>query len=134
MAAKRNTTKPDAPTWSLTEQQRTAIDLLVTGRNLQDTADAVHVSRPTVSGWLHHNPGFHAELNQRRQELWSDLVDGLRALAPRAMEVLAQALDSADPVPAAIHILKACGLYGGIAAPRGSTDPAILDAAQQLAA
>jgi hypothetical protein len=132
MAAKRNQTKPDAD-WSLSEQQRTAIDLLVTGTNVQDTADAVGVQRSTVSGWVHHHPGFQAALNTRRQELWADLVDGLRALAPKAVQVLAQALDGAEAVSAAIHVLKACGLYGGVAVPRGETDPQMLAAAMQVA-
>src|SRR5262245_10011965 len=74
---KRNLTHPDAtPDWSLSEQQRTAIQLIVSGKNFQTVADAIAVQRPTVSHWVHHHPGFQAELNRCRQELWADLVDG----------------------------------------------------------
>jgi hypothetical protein len=134
MASKRNQTNPDAtPDWTLSQQQLTAIDLLVTGNTLQAVADAIGVQRPTVSQWVTHHPGFQAEVNLRRQQLWADLVDGLRALAPKAMEVLKAELEGETPLQAAIHVLKACGLYGGIAAPRGPTDPRELAAAMQLA-
>ena len=130
---KRNLTNPDAtPDWSLSEQQQTAINLIVSGKNFQTVADAIAVQRPTVSHWVHHHPGFQAELNRRRQELWADLVDGLRSLAPKALEVLARELDGEAPLPAAIHILRAVGLYGGIAAPSGETDPQAIALAMKM--
>jgi hypothetical protein len=129
----RNLTNPDAtPDWSLSEQQRTAINLIVSGKNFQTVADAIAVQRPTVSHWVNHHPGFQAELNRRRQELWADLVDGLRSLAPKALEVLVWELEGEAPLAAAIHVLKASGLYGGIAAPAGPTDPDTIAIAQQL--
>jgi hypothetical protein len=125
--AKRNPTNPDAgapaPSWELSEQQRTAVDLIVSGRNLQDTADALGVQRLTVSQWVNHHPGFQAALNLRRRELWADLVDHLRALAPRAVQILANALESDQPMPAALAILRACGLANGPLAPTGPTTP-----------
>ena len=133
MPTRRNPTKPDTPDWSLSEQQRTAVDLLVSGTNLQDTADAIAVTRQTVSEWLHHHPGFQAALNRRRQELWADMVDGLRALAPKAMAVLEKELDGETSLPAAIHVLRACGLYGA-AAPAGPIEPEEIAARMQLAA
>ena len=131
--SKRTLTNPDAtPDWTLSQQQLTAIDLLVTGKTLQAVADAIGVQRPTVSQWVNHHPGFQAELNLRRQQLWADLVDGLRALAPKAMEVLKAELEGETPLQAAIHVLKACGLYGGIAAPRGPIEPDEIAIAMQL--
>jgi len=134
MASKRNRTNSDAtPDWTLSEQQRTAIDLLVTGRNIQDTADSVGVARPTVSAWLHHSPIFQAALNQRRQELWQDVTDALRALAPAAVEVLKRELEGEEPLAAAVHLLKCLGLYGMSCVPQGPTDPRVLAAAAQSA-
>jgi DNA-binding CsgD family transcriptional regulator len=131
--AKRNLTNPNVRSdWNLSQQQQTAVDLLVSGKNLQETADSIGVQRPTVSQWLHHNAAFIAAVNQRRQELWADLVDGLRALAPKALAVLARELDGEAPLPAAIHILRAVGLYGGIAAPSGETDPQAIALAMKL--
>jgi hypothetical protein len=133
MPTRRIPTNPDTPDWSLSEPQRTAVDLIVSGKTLQDTADAIAVTRQTVSVWLNHHPGFQAALNKRRQELWADLVDGLRALAPKALAVLARALDGEEPLPAAVHVLKACWLYGGVQAPSGPTDPEPIALAMKLA-
>jgi hypothetical protein len=134
MPSRRYQTNSDArPDWSLSEQQLTAIDLLVTGKNLQDTANAIGVQRGTVSQWVNHHPGFQAALNRRRQELWADMIDGLRALLPKAIEVLAQALEGEDSLAAAIHVLKSCGLYGTAAAPSGPIEPEGIAARMQLA-
>jgi hypothetical protein len=133
MPTQRKPTNPDTPDWTLTPQQHTAVDLLVSGKNLQDTATAVEVTRPTVSEWVNHHPGFQAALNQRRQELWADMTDGLRALLPRAIEVLQRELEGEQALSAAVHLLKCCGLYGGMGAPSGQTDAAAIALAQQLA-
>ena len=120
--SKRKMTVPDAaPDWSLSQQHQTAIDLIVAGRNLQETADAIGVQRPTVSHWLNHHCGFQAALNRRREELWADLTDGLRALAPTALEVLKRELEGATPLPAALAILKAVGLTSANLRPTGPT-------------
>jgi hypothetical protein len=42
----------------------------------------------------------------------------LRGLLPKALEVLQCELEGEHPLPAAVHVLKACGLYG-IVAPLG---------------
>ena len=64
----RNTTKPNEATNRLTPQQATAIDLLVSGKTLTDTAAVLGVDRATVSGWVNHHAAFLAALNSRRQE------------------------------------------------------------------
>ena len=103
------------------EQQETAVDLLASGKTVTDTAAAVEVTRQTVSEWLHHHPGFQAALNSRRQELWVGMTDALRGLLPKALEVLKCELEGETPLPAAVHVLKACGLYGMLP-PRGPTE------------
>jgi hypothetical protein len=128
MPTKRDPTKSHVPDWTLSEQQRTAVDLIVSGRNLQDTADAVGVQRWSVSQWVNHHPGFRAALNERRRELWADLVDGLRALAPKAVQVLAEALEGEASVSAAIHVLKICGFPGVAVVPTGAVDPRMVAA------
>jgi hypothetical protein len=114
-------TNPDTPDWTLTPQQETAVDLLASGKTVTDTAVAVDVTRQTVSEWLNHHPGFQAALNRRRQELWVGMTDSLRGLLPKALEVLKHELEGEQPLPAAVHVLKACGLYG-IVAPLGPTE------------
>src|SRR5262245_17814559 len=119
--ARQKTTNPDTPDWALTPQQETAVDLLASGKTVTDTAQAIEVSRQTVSEWLNHHPGFQAALNRRRQELWIGMTDTLRGLLPKALEVLKNELEGETPLPAAVHVLKACGLYG-IVPPLGPTE------------
>ena len=114
-------TNPDTPDWTLTPQQETAVNLLASGMTVTDTAAAVEVTRQTVSEWLNHHPGFQAALNSRRQELWVGMTDSLRGLLPKALEVLKCELEGEAPLPAAVHVLKACGLYSMVP-PRGPTD------------
>src|SRR2546422_3751766 len=124
-------THPDTPDWTLSPQQETAVDLLASGKTVTDTAKAIEVTRQTVSEWLNHHPGFEAALNRRRQELWTGMTDALRGLLPKALEVLKCELEGEQPLPAAVHVLKACGLYGGIAAPQGPTEVEDAVAAQR---
>jgi hypothetical protein len=119
--ARQKPTNPDTPDWILSPQQETAVDLLASGKTITDTAQAVEVTRQTVSEWLNHHPGFQAALNSRRQELWAGMTDVLRGLLPKALEVLKRELEGETPLPAAVHVLKACGLYGMLP-PRGPTE------------
>jgi len=114
-------TNPDTPDWTLTPQQETAVDLLASGKTLTDTAKALEVTRQTVSEWFNHHAGFQAALNSRRQELWVGMTNRLRGLLPKALEVLQSELEGEHPLPAAVHVLKACGLYGNIS-PLGPTE------------
>jgi hypothetical protein len=45
----------------------------------------------------------------------------LRGLLPKALEVLQCELEGEHPLPAAVHVLKACGLYGMVI-PHGPTE------------
>ena len=108
--ARQKPTNPDIPNWTLTPQQETAVALLASGKTVTDTAEAIEVTRQTVSEWLNHHPGFEAALNSRRRELWNGMTDTLRGLLPTALDVLKRELDSETPLPAAVHVLKACGL------------------------
>jgi hypothetical protein len=127
---RRNPTKPDTPDWTLSLQQETAVDLLTTGKAITDTAMAIKVTRQTVSEWVNHHPGFQAAVNARRQELWHGMTDTLRGLLPKALDVLARELDGETPLPAAVHVLKACGLYGMLP-PRGPVDSEDIAIAEQ---
>ena len=49
------------------------------------------------------------------------MTDTLRGLLPKALEVLKCGLEGETPLPAAVHVLKACRLYGA-ELPSGSTD------------
>ena len=115
----------------LTPQQALAVDLLVGGATLTAAAEAIGVGRPAVSDWVNHHPPFIAALNSRRQELWDGQVETLRGLLPKALAVIATELEGPQPLPAALAILKSCGLATGLGRPSG---PATVEEAEQAAA
>ena len=97
----------------LTPEQLNAIDLLILGKTDREVSELVGVRRETITKW-HKNPFFIAELNSRREGLWTDSKLRLRALASEAVEVLSNGLHSEDEkiaISAAVHILKTVGLY-----------------------
>lgn len=107
--------------------QENAIDLLIHGKTDGDTALAVGVTRQTVNEWRNHNPVFIAEMNARRKEIYGAHGERLRALVPKAIDALEKTFEYGDPkerITAAVHILKAAGLYGTLSAPDGPTDVA----------
>jgi hypothetical protein len=97
---------------NLTPQQLTAVDLLVSGKTVTETAAAIKVSRPTVSAWLHHNPQFAEEMSRRRDQVWSSHAQRLHGLVPKAMDVLEYLVTNQKDVSVAVHILKGAGIYG----------------------
>ena len=122
-------------TRQLNVKQENAIDLLLQGQNDREVAEAVGVSRQTVTEWPNGNAVFVAELNRRRQEVWGGEVERLRGLVAKAIDVLEEELEDEQgmtPVrvrqAAAVHILKAVGLYGANLRPSGNTDPEALGA------
>ena len=66
-----------------------------------------------------------AALNARRRDLWGEHTDRLRYLVPAALDILAAGMESEDPKAqqaAAVHVLKAAGIYGGCGQPDGETN------------
>jgi malate synthase len=116
---------------NLTPQQAAAADLLAFGATVTDAAATVKVSRQTVSEWLNHHAGFQAVLNARRRELFAENQERLRSLIPKALETLEGSLgDEKQAMAAAVHILKAAGLYG-LREPNGSIHVDEIESAEQ---
>jgi hypothetical protein len=102
-----------SPAPQLTPEQLNAIDLLILGKTDREVSELVGVRRETVTKW-HRNPFFTADLNVKREALWTDSKLRLRALASEAVNVLTNGLHSEDEkisISAAVHILKTVGLY-----------------------
>ncbi len=115
-------TKADR-TGQLSIEQENAIDLLIQGKPDKEVAAAVGVARQTVTTWRNHNADFAAELNIRRREIWGSQEDRLRQLVAKAVTVLAEDLENEDQrlrQRAAVHILRAAGLYGTRLFPDGA--------------
>jgi transposase-like protein len=112
-------TTADAEEQPLTPQQEAAADLLALGGTITDVAVKVGVTRQTVSEWLNQNPSFQAAFNRRRQDLWDRASDRLRALVPKALDILESAISEGD-AKAALGVLRAAGVYD-LKRPEGPT-------------
>ncbi len=111
---------------NLTVQQEKAIQLLMLGESDQSVADELDVARQTVNNWKHNDAAFAARFNAERQALWSTHRQRLRSLVAQAVDVLAEdmaaKLEPKLRQSAAIHVLKAVGLYGQDMKPSGPID------------
>src|SRR5690349_18346081 len=76
-----------------TVQQEQAIDLLVLGKTHAEVAEALGVSRVTVTKWHRYDPYFQAGLNGRRRELWEASRERVQALIPKALARVERALE-----------------------------------------
>lgn len=111
----------------LSVEQENAVDLLLQGKSDREVAEAVGVSRQTVWEWRNRNAVFVAELNKRRQEIWGSQTERLRQLVAKAIDVLEDDLETTEErrlrQSAAVHILRAVGLYGSALEPKGEANP-----------
>src|SRR5512137_1282647 len=97
--------RSEAP--KLTPEQLNAIDLLIFGKTDKEVAETIGVGRNTISKW-YKNAFFTAELNVKREALWTDAKLRLKALVHEAVNVLSNGLQSSDEkvaVTSAVHIL-----------------------------
>ncbi|OPZ79910.1 MAG: hypothetical protein BWY79_00135 [Actinobacteria bacterium ADurb.Bin444] len=118
-------------TRQLTVQQRNAIDMLIAGKTDLEVSQAVGVARQTVTEWRNHNALFAAELNRQREELWAASKEALRRLVADAVKVISDDLAAPERrirQQAAVHVLRAVGLYGSDLTPRGATEPESVEA------
>jgi hypothetical protein len=120
-------TKPHKPSQlvaykPLTPEQENAVDLLILGKPDREVADTLGFARETVTRWRHEHPVFIAELNRRRQALWVEHHERLRALVGQAVEVIEQAVCGGN-LKAAVELLKIVKVHGAVNAPEGATEP-----------
>jgi hypothetical protein len=106
----------------LTPEQENAIDLLIMGKPDREVAESLGIARETVTRWRHERPVFIAELNRRRQALWAEHHERLRALVGQAVEVIEQAVCGGN-LKAAVELLKIVKVHGEVGAPEGATNP-----------
>ena len=81
----------------LNEKQEMAIELALTGMSDGEIAKRVKVSRQWVNTWRNHNTVFIDALEERRRTLRERNKDALGGLVERAIEVVKDALEDADP-------------------------------------
>lgn len=101
--------RQNATVRELQPEQQTCILALLEGATDQDAADRSGVSRQTVQRWKSDDALFIAKLNDARQVQWDAHRARLSALQGKALDRIAQALDSEDEgiaFKAAVTVVK----------------------------
>ena len=80
----------------LTATQEQALLLLASGETVTRTAEAVGVSRQTVSEWVNGDADFIAQLNRIRQEVLDAGADKLRGMVEKALGAVEAGFDSEE--------------------------------------
>ncbi len=80
----------------LSEQQKSAISLLLRGYNDTDVARELGINRVTVYRWRIQHPLFRSELSRQRRQGWLAGQDRLRSLIAPALDVVHEMLGSED--------------------------------------
>jgi hypothetical protein len=75
----------------LNDKQLAAIELMVLGKSYQAIAKAIEVDRKTLYNWRADDE-FAGELQRRREELWGDASERLKALVHPSLDVLERQL------------------------------------------
>ena len=120
----------------LTATQEQALLLLASGETVTATAEAVGVSRQTVSEWANRDPDFIAALNSMRQETLDAGADKLRGMVEKALDAVEAGFDSEelsakDKASLGMALLKQVGLSER-AGSTGNTDAASIRRSRAL--
>jgi hypothetical protein len=90
-------------------EQQTALELLLTGKSIAETARSAGVSRVAIYRWLKHDAAFQAAYNQWHDQLQESCRSRLQALTDKATDALEKALEAGD-ARAALQLLKGMGM------------------------
>jgi DNA-directed RNA polymerase specialized sigma24 family protein len=105
---------------ALAVEQQTALELLLLGKSVAETAKTAGVGRSTVHRWLKHDPAFRAAYNEWHDQLKESSRSRLLMLTDKATDALEKALEAGD-ARAALQLLKGMGLIKD--QPAGPTEP-----------
>jgi hypothetical protein len=115
---------------SLTPPQRTAIQMLTSGKTAIDSALAAGVSRRTLYRWLKTDVNFQAAYNAWQHDAIATARGKVLALTDAAIDAVRRALVKGD-AKTALVILKSTGILDR--PEPGSTDPEEVQARQAIA-
>ena len=105
----------------LSEKQKAAIELLVLGNTLGETAEAIDVDPKTLFNWR-RDEAFADALSARRAELWDEAAQRLRAMVHPSLDILEQDLANRHErarFRAATAVLRLADLRRTLHPPRG---------------
>jgi transposase-like protein len=92
----------------LTDDQAQALELLLDGESVSETARKTGISRQTVSKWRNQHPVFVADLNAAMRDRLTATHAGMFDLAPKALAVLTAQMEAGgeDATETARDILR----------------------------
>jgi AcrR family transcriptional regulator len=102
-------TPTPVPGASLPGPRRAALELILGGKSIAETARAAGVSRTTVYSWLRNDPVFRAAYNQWHEEMEQSARSRLLMLTDQATEAVRGALEGGD-AKTAMQLLKGLGI------------------------
>jgi hypothetical protein len=103
--------------------QRAALESLLQGNSVVESARLAGVSRGTVYYWLKSDPAFLAAFNQWNDEMQQSARSRLMMMTDKAVKAVEKALENGD-ARAAVQLLKGMGLIAS--KPTGSGDPDVV--------
>ncbi|MGD0462009.1 MAG: helix-turn-helix domain-containing protein [Tepidisphaeraceae bacterium] len=101
--------------------QQTALELLLTGKSIAETARTAGVSRTTIYQWMRNDPVFQAAYNEWHDQLREGSRSRLLLLTEKATDAVEKALEAGD-AKMGLQLLKGMGMLRDL--PPGPTDPA----------
>lgn len=123
---KQTISKPKRPKrYVLSAQQAQALEMLMAGQTVTETAAALGIARETVSRWRSKDPTFKAAYNDALKSSWEASRTRLLEARVKAVNRLIELIDSENEAMA----LKACMalMRFEVKEPGGHTDPADIE-------
>ena len=89
--------------------QQTALESLLMGKSIAETARSAGVSRMAIYRWLKHDAEFRTAFNQWQDHLRESCRSRLQALTDKATDAVEKALEAGD-ARTALQLLKGLGM------------------------
>lgn len=101
----------------LTTSQTVAMDAILSGYTICESADMAGINRSCVYRWLREDVEFQTELERRRKEIRDGAQNRLLQLCGKCVSSVEDAVKAGD-VRVALSVLKGLGILdGGLGAP-----------------
>ena len=101
-----------SPTERMSLEQQTVLETLSSGLSIAFTARKYQITRATIYRWINKDPDFRALYNQWLQSVRHTCHMRLMAMAERATDALAEAVDRGNSKVAAT-VLRGLGMLSG---------------------
>ncbi len=113
--------RAQAQTQELTPQQVEALTLLLGGKTITETAEALGVARETVSRWRHTDVAFQAVYNEGLRSAWEAGLVRIDEARGKAIGRLVELMEGDDPTVALKAAMALVRLE--VPEPQGSVNP-----------